>query len=216
MWWNNVKARPATTHASTLATPMIMSLEPRMLFDGAVAATVVDAAQADSHATAEAAKVPTTEHAATGSESHPQSDAPATPAPVAVPGQTVVFVDARVKDSADLLKGVAPGTQVVQLDASKDGLQRSAGADRPGHERGRRYPDLRLQHCSRRQRHQLCRLPGATDRARYRCVHQPHWPGRRLDPGNRYRLHRKPYRVVVPVDVGVSVRPGDHYRDQQR
>src|SRR5450830_1112654 len=126
MWWNNVKARPATTHASTLATPMIMSLEPRMLFDGAVAATVVDAAQADSHATAEAAKVPTTEHAATGSESHPQSDAPATPAPVAVPGQTVVFVDARVKDSADLLKGVAPGTQVVQLDASKDGLQQIA------------------------------------------------------------------------------------------
>ncbi|WP_448123666.1 Ig-like domain-containing protein [Pseudomonas veronii] len=128
MWWNNLKARPATTNASTLATPMIMSLEPRMLFDGAVAATVADAAQADSHATADAAaKAPTTtEHAATGSESHPQSDAPATPAPVAVPGQSVVFVDARVKDSAELLKGVAPGTQVVQLDASKDGLQQIA------------------------------------------------------------------------------------------
>ncbi|WP_346100590.1 Ig-like domain-containing protein [Pseudomonas veronii] len=109
---------------------MIMSLEPRMLFDGAVAATVADAAQADSHATATAdaaAKAPaTTEHAATGSESHPQSDAPATPAPVAVPGQSVVFVDARVKDSAELLKGVAPGTQVVQLDASRDGLQQIA------------------------------------------------------------------------------------------
>ncbi|MFA5978475.1 MAG: Ig-like domain-containing protein [Pseudomonas sp.] len=128
MWWNNLKARPATTNASTLATPMIMSLEPRMLFDGAVAATVADAAQADSHATADAAaKAPTTtEHAATGSESHAQSDAPATPAPVAVPGQSVVFVDARVKDSAELLKGVAPGTQVVQLDASKDGLQQIA------------------------------------------------------------------------------------------
>ncbi len=128
MWWNNLKARPATTNASTLATPMIMSLEPRMLFDGAVAATVADAAQADSHATADAAaKAPTTtEHAATGSESHPQSDAPATPAPVAVPGQSVVFVDARVKDSAELLNGVAPGTQVVQLDASKDGLQQIA------------------------------------------------------------------------------------------
>ncbi|WP_449103194.1 Ig-like domain-containing protein [Pseudomonas veronii] len=128
MWWNNIKARPATTNASTLATPMIMSLEPRMLFDGAVAATVADAAQADSHATADAAaKAPTTtEHAATGSESHPQSDAPATPAPVAVPGQSVVFVDARVKDSAELLNGVAPGTQVVQLDASKDGLQQIA------------------------------------------------------------------------------------------
>ncbi|WP_449101829.1 Ig-like domain-containing protein [Pseudomonas veronii] len=107
---------------------MIMSLEPRMLFDGAVAATVADAAQADSHATADAAaKAPTTtEHAATGSESHAQSDAPATPAPVAVPGQSVVFVDARVKDSAELLNGVAPGTQVVQLDASKDGLQQIA------------------------------------------------------------------------------------------
>ncbi|EZI27566.1 Ig-like domain-containing protein [Pseudomonas extremaustralis] len=109
---------------------MIMSLEPRMLFDGAVAATVADAAQADSHATATAdaaAKAPaTTERAATGSESHPQSDAPATPAPVAVPGQSVVFVDARVKDSAELLKGVAPGTQVVQLDASRDGLQQIA------------------------------------------------------------------------------------------
>ncbi|WP_226927653.1 DUF4347 domain-containing protein, partial [Pseudomonas sp. K2] len=128
MWWNNIKARPATTNASTLATPMIMSLEPRMLFDGAVAATVADAAQADSHATADAAaKAPTTtEHAATGSESHAQSDAPATPAPVAVPGQSVVFVDARVKDSAELLNGVAPGTQVVQLDASKDGLQQIA------------------------------------------------------------------------------------------
>ena len=127
MWWNNIKARPATTNASTLATPMIMSLEPRMLFDGAVAATVADAAQADSHPTADAAKAPTTtEHAATGSESHPQSDAPVTPAPAAVPGQSVVFVDARVKDSAELLKGVAPGTQVVQLDASKDGLQQIA------------------------------------------------------------------------------------------
>ncbi|MGY2375075.1 Ig-like domain-containing protein [Pseudomonas sp. SDO524_S393] len=106
---------------------MIMPLEPRMLFDGAVAATVADVAQADSHATPTAdAQAPTTEHAGAGNESHPQSDAPPTPAPVAVPGQSVVFVDARVKDSAELLKGVAPGTQVVQLDASKDGLQQIA------------------------------------------------------------------------------------------
>lgn len=127
MWWSKGKARNVSTGANTLATPMIMSLEPRMLFDGAVAATVAEVAQPDSHATADAgAKAPTTEHAGTGNESHPQADAPATPAPVAVPGQTVVFVDARVKDSAELLKGVAPGTQVVQLDASKDGLQQIA------------------------------------------------------------------------------------------
>ncbi|WEX16097.1 Ig-like domain-containing protein [Pseudomonas sp. G11] len=127
MWWSKGKARQTTTGANPLATPMIMFLEPRMLFDGAVAATVADAAQADSHATADAAaKAPTTEHATASKDTHGQTDAPATPAPVAVPGQTVVFVDARVKDSADLLKGVAPGTEVVQLDASKDGLQQIA------------------------------------------------------------------------------------------
>ena len=127
MWWSKGKARQTTTGANPLATPMIMFLEPRMLFDGAVAATVADAAQADSHATADAAaKAPTTEHATASKDTHGQTDAPATPAPVAVPGQTVVFVDARVKDSANLLKGVAPGTEVVQLDASKDGLQQIA------------------------------------------------------------------------------------------
>ncbi|MFK3606732.1 Ig-like domain-containing protein [Pseudomonas fluorescens] len=127
MWWSKGKARQATTGATTPASPMIMFLEPRMLFDGAVAATVVDAAQADSHATADAAaKASTADHATASQDTHAQTDAPATPAPVAVPGQAVVFVDARVKDAADLLKGVAPGTQVVQLDASKDGLQQIA------------------------------------------------------------------------------------------
>ncbi|NWE72470.1 DUF4347 domain-containing protein, partial [Pseudomonas gingeri] len=59
-------------------------------------------------------------------EAHPQSDAPVTPAPAAVPGQSVVFVDSRVKDFDSLLKGAAPGTQIVVLDASKDGLQQIA------------------------------------------------------------------------------------------
>jgi hypothetical protein len=104
---------------------MIMPLEPRMLFDGAVAATVVDAAQPDSQPTADAAKAPSADHPSASQDTHAQADAPAA-SPVAVPGQTVVFVDARVKDSASLLQGVAPGTQVVQLDASKDGLQQIA------------------------------------------------------------------------------------------
>ena len=96
-----------------------------MLFDGAVAATVADTAQADSHATAEAVKAPTAEHS-TSNDSHPQTDATPTPAPAAVAGQTVVFVDSRVKDFSSLLTGVAPGTQVVELDATKDGLQQIA------------------------------------------------------------------------------------------
>ncbi|WP_256351587.1 Ig-like domain-containing protein [Pseudomonas gingeri] len=105
---------------------MIIPLEPRMLFDGAVAATVAEAAQPTSHPTADAAKAPATDHAAAPAEAHPQSDAPVTPAPAAVPGQSVVFVDSRVKDFDSLLKGAAPGTQIVVLDASKDGLQQIA------------------------------------------------------------------------------------------
>lgn len=93
-----------------------------MLFDGAVAATVADAAQPDAQPTAEAAKTPTADQP---TDTHaPQGQVDATQA--AVPGKSVVFVDSRVKDSANLLEGVAPGTEVVQLDATKDGLQQIA------------------------------------------------------------------------------------------
>ncbi|MBX8510732.1 DUF4347 domain-containing protein [Pseudomonas cichorii] len=100
-----------------------------MLFDGAVAATVADAAQSDSNATSEAAK--TTDQAGakdTSSDSHAQSSATAdiTTTSTAVTGNTVVFVDSRVKDADSLLVGVAPGAQVVMLDATKDGLQQIA------------------------------------------------------------------------------------------
>ncbi|WP_447795458.1 Ig-like domain-containing protein [Pseudomonas farris] len=125
MWWSKGKSR-VTEGARALASPMIMFLEPRMLFDGAVAATVADTAQADSHATAEAVKAPTADQPVASKDTHGQADATPAPAPAAVPGQSVVFVDSRVKDAASLLQGVAPGTQVVQLDASKDGLQQIA------------------------------------------------------------------------------------------
>ncbi len=100
-----------------------------MLFDGAVAATVADtAAQADSHAptAADAAKAPAADHPVASKDTHGQADATPAASPVAVPGQSVVFVDSRVKDADSLLQGIAPGTQVVKLDASKDGLQQIA------------------------------------------------------------------------------------------
>ncbi|QVW23510.1 DUF4347 domain-containing protein [Pseudomonas hormoni] len=125
MWWSNGKSR-VTNGARALASPMIMSLEPRMLFDGAVAATVAETVQADSHTTADAAKPPVAEKPVASQDTHGQADATPAVAPVAVPGQSVVFVDSRVKDADSLLKGVAPGTQVVQLDATKDGLQQIA------------------------------------------------------------------------------------------
>ncbi|MBL0841916.1 Ig-like domain-containing protein [Pseudomonas mediterranea] len=121
MWWSKGKSR-VTEGAQALASPMIMSLEPRMLFDGAVAATVADAAQPDAHPTADAAKTPTADQATDTHAAQGQADA----TEAAVPGKSVVFVDSRVKDAASLLEGVAPGTQVVQLDATKDGLQQIA------------------------------------------------------------------------------------------
>ncbi|UZE24028.1 Ig-like domain-containing protein [Pseudomonas sp. B21-056] len=121
MWWSKGKSR-VTEGAQALASPMIMSLEPRMLFDGAVAATVADAAQPDAHPTADAAKTPTADQASDTHAAQGQTDA----TDAAVPGKSVVFVDSRVKDAASLLEGVAPGTQVVQLDATKDGLQQIA------------------------------------------------------------------------------------------
>ncbi|WP_237886186.1 Ig-like domain-containing protein [Pseudomonas sp. PGPR40] len=125
MWWSKGKSR-VTEGTRALASPMIMSLEPRMLFDGAVAASVADTTQADSHATAEAVKAPTADQPVASQETHGQADATPAPAPAAVPGQSVVFVDSRVKDAGSLLQGIAPGTQVIQLDASKDGLQQIA------------------------------------------------------------------------------------------
>ncbi|UUT12929.1 Ig-like domain-containing protein [Pseudomonas zeae] len=133
MWWSifggaKVRSR-ATAGQRSLASPMIMSLEPRMLFDGAVAATVADtAAQADNHAptAADAAKAPAADHPVASKDTHGQADATPAASPVAVPGQSVVFVDSRVKDADSLLQGIAPGTQVVKLDASKDGLQQIA------------------------------------------------------------------------------------------
>ncbi|MDH4609817.1 DUF4347 domain-containing protein [Pseudomonas sp. BN102] len=98
-----------------------------MLLDGAVAATVADAAQPDSNATTDAAKTPTaSDQPSASKDTHAQTDATLAAAPTAVPGQTVVFVDSRVKDADSLLNGMAPGTQVVQLGAGQDGLQQIA------------------------------------------------------------------------------------------
>ncbi|WP_058970542.1 Ig-like domain-containing protein [Pseudomonas syringae] len=98
-----------------------------MLFDGAVAATVAEAAQPDSQPTSDAS-AKSAEQANSATDHHTQAQASSDVAapPAAVPGSTVVFVDSRVKDSANLLAGVAPGAQVVELDATKDGLQQIA------------------------------------------------------------------------------------------
>ncbi|MEN0105327.1 MAG: DUF4347 domain-containing protein, partial [Pseudomonas sp.] len=102
--------------------PIASALEPRMLFDGAVAATVADAASSNDHATADsAAKNPSTDD----SGAH-ASDAATPPAATGDNRHEVVFVDAKVQNYQQLLDALPKGTEVVVLDSSKDGLQQIA------------------------------------------------------------------------------------------
>ncbi|WP_043596967.1 DUF4347 domain-containing protein, partial [Aeromonas diversa] len=73
------------------------ALEPRMLFDGAMAATVAEAAQPDA-ATAEAQP----------------------------PAKEVVFIDSAVPDHQQLAQGIKAGVEVVLLDAGGDALAQIA------------------------------------------------------------------------------------------
>ena len=101
---------------------LMLALEPRLMFDGAVVAT---AAVADTHVDA------TRDTSATRSD----AAAPATPAaaerPVAeqsaaVSGRQVVFIDSGVRDYQSLVSQMPPGTEVVMLDGRGDGLAQIA------------------------------------------------------------------------------------------
>ncbi|MET1077874.1 MAG: Ig-like domain-containing protein [Pseudomonas sp.] len=86
-------------------TPLALSLEPRMMFDGAVAATVAEQAPAD-----------------------PVQEAPAPSAVAGEPRQEVVFVDGQVQNLQQVLAAL-PATadrEVVVLDPARDGLQQMA------------------------------------------------------------------------------------------
>ena len=117
--------RPALAAASRPRSKrglLMLALEPRLMFDGAVVAT---AAVADTHVDA------TRDTSATRSD----AAAPATPAaaerPVAeqsaaVTGRQVVFIDSGVRDYQSLVSQMPPGTEVVMLDGRGDGLAQIA------------------------------------------------------------------------------------------
>ncbi len=118
MWWRKTAtARPAELPARSA---LAMALEPRMLFDGAVAATVAETATAVP--SADAAHAP-----ASGQDAHSGSEnLAATPAGTTDNRQEVVFVDSSVKDYQQLVSALKPGTEVVVLDGSQDGLRQIA------------------------------------------------------------------------------------------
>ncbi|MCE5363636.1 DUF4347 domain-containing protein [Pseudomonas anguilliseptica] len=120
MFWNKNKNTANNTSAAPIRSPLALSLEPRMLFDGAVAATVADAAASPPTAAPDAQE-------STTSDTSSHDGLAATPtAGTADQRQEVVFIDGQVTNKQQLIDSLAPGTEVVVLDSNQDGLQQIA------------------------------------------------------------------------------------------
>ncbi|MBD2839311.1 DUF4347 domain-containing protein [Pseudomonas sp. JM0905a] len=120
MFWSNKNKVSGRPSQADVRSPLALPLEPRMMFDGAVAATVADTAASQPTDTPDAQDA-----AAPESSSHDGLAA----TPTGGTGdqrQEVVFVDNGVKDYQQLVAAIKPGTEVVVLDSSKDGLQQIA------------------------------------------------------------------------------------------
>ncbi|WP_090122732.1 putative Ig domain-containing protein [Kosakonia arachidis] len=120
------------------SVPLGYALEPRMMFDGAIAATVDQTATAQETtptATPDTATTHTNDSHAQNSDSqtqvaHQDTTTDNTKVPVAgdsaQPHKEVAFVDTSVADYQTLVDQVPSGTEVVLLDSSKDGLTQMA------------------------------------------------------------------------------------------
>jgi len=119
--------QPLTASATALklkqsrTTPLMMQLEQRIMFDGAMAVTGADAAHAtDTHTAAD------TTHASDAG-TMPNVGPAAMSAPTTDTGRRdVLFVDARVVNADLLLQGAAPGAEIVYLSAQQNGLEQIA------------------------------------------------------------------------------------------
>ncbi|WP_457427387.1 Ig-like domain-containing protein, partial [Roseateles sp. P5_E7] len=90
-------------------TPLMMSLEPRIMFDAALAATVIDV------------KPPVDDAAAHAAE--PVAVEAVPPATQAGGRHEIVFVDSAVEGWQSLVAGLGPAAEVVMIGAGQDGLQ---------------------------------------------------------------------------------------------
>nr|WP_313527041.1 Ig-like domain-containing protein [Stutzerimonas kunmingensis] len=114
MFWN--KKKTTTGHPISLSAraPLAFPLEPRMMFDGAVASTVADTIASqptdapDAASTADASQ----ETMAAAPESAPADQR-----------QEVVFIDSSVRGYQELVAALKPGSEAVILDGSEDGVQ---------------------------------------------------------------------------------------------
>ena len=113
------KAAQQRQTAEPSQAPLLMALEPRIMFDASVGAVAQDAATQTTVDTA---------NDSTSSNQDSQASA-STQASGAQPGaerQEVVFVDGQVGQADQLIAGLPANAEVVVLDPDKDGLQQMA------------------------------------------------------------------------------------------
>ncbi|QBF26461.1 DUF4347 domain-containing protein [Pseudomonas tructae] len=104
--------------AAAAQAPLLLALEPRIMFDASVAVVAQEAT-----AEADPAKDTATDGAPAEKAALASADAGAAGASQR---HEVVFVDGQINNPQDALKGLPAGSEVVVLDPSKDGLQQMA------------------------------------------------------------------------------------------
>ncbi|MCQ4319486.1 DUF4347 domain-containing protein [Stutzerimonas stutzeri] len=101
--------------------PLLMALEPRIMFDASVGVVAQDAA---AQTTADAAKDSTSSNETANAQG--QGATADTGGQQGSQRHEVVFVDGQVTNTAQLLDGLSANAEVVILDPTKDGLQQMA------------------------------------------------------------------------------------------
>ncbi|MDU9393786.1 DUF4347 domain-containing protein [Pseudomonas sp. zfem002] len=113
------KPAPQVPPAEPGAAPLLVALEPRIMFDASVAVVAQEADQA----TAEPAKDSTSADNASPAAASADTRASSSDSSQR---QEVVFVDGQVGNVNQMLTGLSPNAEIVVLDPSKDGLQQMA------------------------------------------------------------------------------------------
>ncbi|PWC19071.1 hypothetical protein DDT52_12275, partial [Brenneria roseae subsp. roseae] len=120
----------AADHAPAPSFPAYV-LEPRMLFDGAIAATVAETAATTSDSTIDHAVNNTTATAQNNPDDSvvqatQNIDVTAVTDETASDRKEVAFIDTSVRDYQTLVAGIKPGVEIVLINGDQDGLQQIA------------------------------------------------------------------------------------------
>ncbi|PLP95591.1 hypothetical protein CYD26_03025 [Pseudomonas sp. FFUP_PS_473] len=113
------RSAPQPQAADPAGAPLLMALEPRIMFDASVGVVAQDAA---AQTTADAAKDSTSKTTEAASPAASTADTRSTQSE----RHEVVFIDGQVANVDQLVAGLGSNAEVVILDPSKDGLQQMA------------------------------------------------------------------------------------------